>query len=138
MVVQRDASGPFPNGLVEVYATAGGFAWGKALVRVEEGAKATLIALVEAKPFRLVVESHLGLPLEGVRIEVTPTDDGEPLVIPPEEVGDRTDANGMFRLEHLPDREYQVRLSLPGYHTETLRGVRLGWVTYFATLVAEK
>ena len=79
----------------------------------------------------------MGLPLEGVRVEVTPTDDEDPIVAPPHEVGDRTDAKGAFALDHLPDRVYRIRLSKPGYQTETLYKIRLGAVTYFTTLVPE-
>jgi len=135
VVVERDARGPFPDGMVEVYATAPGHVWGKALVRVSNAP--VQITLVEARKLDLRVESPLGLPLEGVRVEVTPTDDEDPLVAPPHEVDDRTDAKGAFALDHLPDRVYRIRLSKPGYQTETLYRIRLGAVTYFTTLVPE-
>ncbi len=138
VVVDRDARGPFPDGLVEVYATAPGHTWGKALARVGPDAAPARITLERAVRLALVVESPLGLPLEGVEVEVTPTDDGAPLVAPPDATDHRTDARGRIELEQLPNREYRVRLSRPGYQTETLHKIRGGAVTYFTTLVPEK
>jgi hypothetical protein len=126
--------GHFAAGPVEVYASAPGFAWGRARGEALSAGPAIEVRLSPGRPLRLVVESPDGRPLEGVRVHLTPSE-GPPDASPPIEEPLWTDARGAAEVPALPDRPYVVRLSLPGHSTATLRQVRPGEAVWFATLV---
>ncbi|MHC5012282.1 MAG: carboxypeptidase regulatory-like domain-containing protein [Planctomycetota bacterium] len=132
----RAVLGDLPQGPVEVYAHAPGRAWARATVVAGAGESPRLV-LEEGAVLRLVVESPLGVPLEGVRVVATPEDDGLPDVVPPAARPWRTDERGILVVEDLRRRAYRLRLSRPGHADATLRRVRPGPVVHFATLIPE-
>jgi hypothetical protein len=134
----RAQLGPLPEGPVEVFAGAPGHGW-NATVEAASSAMGTVsLRLERGYAFTIVVADPFGVPLEGVRAEVTPADGGRPLVASPEPAPRSSDAAGRLRLPDLPARTYDVALSRAGYGVETLRGITPGAVTYFATLVRSK
>lgn len=131
----RAELGPLGAGPVEIFAWTPGHGWA-AVVETAAGAMGTVeLRLPRAEHISLVVEDPFGVALEGVRAEVTPADGGRPLVSPPLPVSWRSSRNGRLDIPDLPDRLYEVTLTLPGYTLEKLENLRPGNTKYFATLV---
>ncbi len=126
--------GPFGRGPVEIFVTAAGRAWSANVAEAGPAMGTVEMKLEAGFPVHLVVEDPYGVPLRGVDVEVTPVK-GPPLVSPPPPVKSRTNVGGRLTIEHIPNGLYSVRLTLDGHHTEVLRSVQPGAVTYFATLV---
>ena len=131
----RAALGPFAAGPVEVFARSPDFAWAAVVADAAAGMGTLTLPLERGYPLTLVVEDAFGLPLEGVDVELTPGGGGRPLVSPPSAQQRTTSPDGTLVLPDLPNRLYDLSLSLPGYHLEKVRKVRPGAVTYYATLV---
>jgi hypothetical protein len=130
----RARVGPVPAGPVEVFAHAPGRAWSGDKIEARPAMGTVEIRLLPGAPLRLVVESPLGAPLAGVHVTASP-EDGKPAdVLPPEPPAWRTGPDGALLVEDLPLRPYRLHLALPGHADATLRDVRPGLVTYFATL----
>ena len=131
----RAALGPFPEGPLEIFAKADGHAWA-GRVETAVGAMGTVtLTCPIGYDLRIVVADPFGLPLEGVRAEVTAGDGGRPLVTSPLPEAWHTDAQGILHIPGLPNRTYDVTLTREGYGVEKLRGLQPGATTSFATLV---
>jgi hypothetical protein len=126
--------GPVAPGSVELLAHKPGHAWGGKTETAASAMGRVELRLFPGAPLRLVVESPLGAPLEGVHVTPLPLDGGPGDVLPPDALPWRTGADGALVVEDLPLRAYRLHLALPGHAEETLQDVRPGAVTYFATL----
>lgn len=126
-----------PGGPVEVYAHAPGMAWAVVATEAARGREPIEVPLAPGLPLRLVVESPLGLPLAGVRVRTTPTEDGAVEIVGPDATPRRTREDGTLVLTDLPDRPYRLRFSLPGYGDAVVHDVRPGPGVHFVTLLPE-
>jgi len=127
--------GPLGEGPIEIFAWAPGHGWAAVVETAAEVMGTVELRLPPGARLTLVVEDPFGVALVGVHAEVTPADGGRPLVSPPRDVTWRSDRTGHLYIPDLPDRLYDVTLTLPGYGLEKLTNVRPGGSTYFATLV---
>ena len=137
--------GPFPPGAVELYAGARGHAWKARIVEAAPAMGTVTIPLQRGRPLMFVVEDAYGVPIAGATIELSATGDGEPLVLPPDAMGWRTDAKGRAGVPgprgvsgtELPSGAYEARVSAPGYQPQVLRGLRPSYGLHFVTLLPE-
>lgn len=138
------------GGSAEVFAHAPGHAWSRAVL---DAATATATLELQAGyPLRLRVADALGVPMAGVRVDVSPEDTKTPLVLPPREgalrIGatgtapwdgaspatrDRTDAHGALVVPGLPIGAYTVRLHRSDLAPLTAYKLTPGPRTWFIT-----
>jgi len=133
----RASVGPFAPGPVEVFARGPGHAWAAAVAEATDAMATLNLRLERGYPLSLVIEDPAGHPLAGVDVEVHPTGGGLPLASPPRAPQRRSPSDGTLLLPALPNRLYDVTLTLPGHRIERLRRVRPGAVTYYATLLRD-
>ncbi len=132
---------PVAEGRLEVYAHRAGFAWAVVTVDARPGGGETRLVLSPGHRLRLVVEDPDGLPLAGVAVRSVARADtaaGAPDPMDPDGLPWTTDADGVLRVEDLPDREVDLYLGRAGYGEEIVARVRPGATTWFATLVRAK
>ena len=132
---------PVSEGRLEVYAHRAGFAWAVVTVDARPGGGETRLVLSPGHRLRLVVEDPDGLPLAGVAVRSVARADtaaGAPDPMDPDGLPWTTDADGVLRVEDLPDREVDLYLGRAGYGEEIVARVRPGATTWFATLVRAK
>lgn len=132
----RALVGPFAEGSIELFAGATGHAAAGQVADAAPAMGTIPLHLVRGFPLRVVVADPYGRALAGVDVELTSRGGAAPVVRMPSMDEQVTGADGTLTVHGLPDHLYDVALTLPGYGTQTLRKIRPGAVTYYATLLA--